>query len=132
MSKQTYEFEATCEATVRQTWRVTVPGDLAGEALVEKIEDELQAARCEFVGEKVEEKREREVQEDTIEAAAPESERAHTVTGCVDGDVVNPYTVTVYTHNGPEAALTLAHSAYAEARASGNCRCSPSSPGRPG
>lgn len=25
MSEKTYEFEATCEATVRETWRVIVP-----------------------------------------------------------------------------------------------------------
>lgn len=121
ISEQTYEFEATCEATVRETWRVTVPGDLAGEELVDRITDELQAGRCDFVSEKAEEEREREVQEHTIEEAAPEPEvePAYTVTGCSDSDVAKPYTVTVYTHNGPEAALTLAHSAYAESEGEG-------------
>jgi hypothetical protein len=114
MSEQTYEFEATCEATVRETWRATVPGDLAGEELVDRITDELSAGRCEFISEKAEEEREREVQEHTIEEAAPELEPAYTVTGCSNSDVVKPYTVTVRTNKGPEAALTLAHAAYAE------------------
>jgi len=107
MSERTYEFEATREATVRETWRVTVPGDLAGEELFERIEDELQAARCELISEEAEDERGREIHENTIEEAAPEPEPAYTVTGCSDGDVANLYTVTVYTHNGPESALTL-------------------------
>lgn len=41
-------------------------------------------------------------------------EPAYTVVGLY-GDNVQPYTVTVYTHNGPEAALTLAHAACADA-----------------
>jgi hypothetical protein len=114
MSEQTYEFEATCEATVRETWRVTVPGDLAGEELLDRITDELSAGRCEFISEKAEEEQEREVKEHTIEKVAPEPEPAYTVTGCSGGDVVKPYTVTVRTNKGPEVALTLAHEVYAE------------------
>jgi hypothetical protein len=87
--------------------------------LVDRITDELGAGRCEFVSEKAEEEREREVQEHTIEEVAPEAEPAYTVTGCRNSDVANPYTVTVYTHNGPESALTLAHAAYAESGGEG-------------
>ncbi len=42
-----------------------------------------------------------------------QSEPAYTIVG-THGERGAPYTVTVYTHNGPDAALTLAHAAYAE------------------
>lgn len=72
MCDRTYEFETICDATVRETWRVAVPAELAADELVDRIADELHAGRCEFVGEKAEEERNREVQEDSIEEAAPE------------------------------------------------------------
>lgn len=42
-------------------------------------------------------------------------EPAYTIAGFYGNNVMQPYTVTVYTHNGPEAALTLAHEACADA-----------------
>lgn len=55
----------------------------------------------------------RELAQQSLTEQALNPEPAYTVVGTY-GEGGGPYTVTVYTHNGPEAALTLAHEAYAE------------------
>src|SRR6476469_1931340 len=45
--------------------------------------------------------------------SGPNVEPAYTIVG-THGEGGEQYVVTVYTYNGPEAALTLAHEAYAE------------------
>jgi hypothetical protein len=116
MSDKTYEFETIGEATLRETWRATITDadNLSADELHDRITDELQAGNCEFVSERAEEERERDVRAKSIEECGPDPEPAYTIAGFY-GDNVQPYTVTVYTHNGPEAALDLAHSACAEA-----------------
>lgn len=61
-----------------------------------------------------EEERDRELIADSIEEAGPPVEPAYTIAGYSGDHLAKPFTVTVYTHNGPEAALTLAHTAYAD------------------
>jgi hypothetical protein len=48
-----------------------------------------------------------------VERVAPRTDPAYTLVG-TSGEAGRPYVVTVYTRNGPEAAMTLAHQAFAE------------------
>jgi len=107
MSEKTYEFESIGEATLRETWRVTIADDLGDDELLDRLTDELQAGNCEFVEERAEEEREREIRPESIEEAGPEPETAYTVVGlyCDNGQ---RYATSVYTNDGPQAAEALA------------------------
>jgi hypothetical protein len=65
----TFEFESVADATLRETWRVSVrDGDkLSSDELADCIEEELTAGRCEFVSEQAEEERNRDVRRESIE-----------------------------------------------------------------
>lgn len=52
---------------------------------------------------------------DADEARGRAAEPAYTIVGCT-GLLTEPYTVVVYTHNGPEAAMSLAHEAHGRER----------------
>lgn len=114
-----YEFESIGESTIRETWRASAPADLEGDDLAHFLEDEMREGRAEFVDESNEDENGRELVEGSIEPAPPKTEPAYTISGYSGDHLAKPFTVTVYTHNGPEAALTLAHTAYADAEEEG-------------
>jgi hypothetical protein len=64
-----FEFEAVCDATVRETWRVVIPGadGMSDTEIADRIEDEMAGGNCEFVSEKAEDETNRNLQRATVE-----------------------------------------------------------------
>lgn len=57
------EFEAVCQATLYETWRAVVPTGLTGEALRDLLVDKLQRGDCDFLSQRADDERDRELHE---------------------------------------------------------------------
>ena len=53
------EFDTRCLASLRETWRATVPAGLDEDELREHLNDELRAGRCAFVEQEADDEHDR-------------------------------------------------------------------------